>query len=1103
MNKTNNSKRGLSILKAVFVLILTTVPLKWANAQLNLQMKQPTLSKVAERIKTQSNYQFFYEDKMAGMTLNDVKVKGADIQSLLNQLFQGKGITYKIVGDIIYLSDEKTAAQNLNKPKYILKGKVTDVTGSPLIGVGIQSATDGVTTDLDGNYSISTTEGEMLVFSYIGFASKAVKATGSVLNLVLQENTELLDGVVVTALGIKREEKALSYNVQKIDNEKLTSIKDANFINSISGKVAGVVVNSSSAGAGAAARVVMRGTKSLEKDDNALYVIDGIPMFNINSGNNAGGTMSSQPGTSSVADINPEDVENMTVLTGPSAAALYGSEAANGVILITTKKGSEGKARVTYSNNTTFSNPLMMPRFQNTYGNKEGSSDSWGGQKLANPSSYNPADFFNTGVTEINAVTFTVGNTNNQTYASVSTTNSKGILPNNAYNRYNFSIRNTAKFLDNKMTFDVGAQYIIQDNKNMVGSGAYFNPLASLYLFPRGENFQEVQMFERFDEGRAIMTQYWPNSIYSTDMSMQNPYWIMHRMVNTMNKRRYMFNASLKYEITDWLNIAGRIRVDNSDFDSYDKRYATTNPTFTEGSNKGFYGHAKQNDRTVYGDIIASISKNFVDDKLSMNINLGASINDQKEDLMSISGGLDKLPNFFHVGNIAINKAKRNEKAWHDQTQSIFASAEFGWDRWIYLTLTGRNDWASQLAFTSKKSYFYPSVGLSFILTELVKLPEPISYVKVRGSWAEVASAPARYLTRMQYNYNDKDNIYEFPKDHYNTDLKPENTKSWEFGLNTKFFKNRVNFDLTWYKSNTFNQTFKVEASKSSGYAYNLVQTGNISNSGIELGLGYSDSWGDFRFSTNFTYTFNENRIVKLANGAINPETKELIKMDYYSKGTLGIIGGPTIRLTEGGTMGDLYINQRLRQSPNGYIWMKDGKVELETTGYKKIGSLLPKHHLGWSGNFGWRGLNFGFVFTGRVGGLVVSDTQAMLDKYGVSETTAKAREKGFVPLGDLSADVENYYSTISSAPGTYYTYSATNFRLSELSLSYALPKKWFANKVGMTLGITGKNLWMIYCKAPFDPESTSSVTSNFYQGVDYFQQPSLRGIGFNVKLSF
>lgn len=1003
-------------------------------------------------------------------------------------------------------NEEANTEQRLQDQKKTMTGTVIDEYGEPLIGasVMVEGTQTGAVTDSEGKFSINCKEDSRLTISYIGYKTQTVLARQN-MTITMMEEVIVDNEVVVTALGIKREQKALSYNVQQLKGDELTNVRDANFMNSLTGKVAGVTINSSSAGQGGAVRVIMRGMKSLTKDDNALYVIDGVPMFNTSSGSESGGTMSNQPGTNSVADINPEDIESMSILTGPSAAALYGAAASNGVVLITTKKGQSGRVKITYSNSTTFSSPLKMPEFQNTYGNALGENVSWG-KKLDTPTTYDPAQFFNTGVTELNGFTFTTGTDKNQTYASLSTTNTSGLLPNNTYNRYNFSIRNTANFADNKLKLDLGAQYIIQNNKNMVGSGQYFNPLTSLYLFPRGESFQEVQAYERYDEARNINVQYWPTAIFGSELDMQNPYWIMNRINNKSNKNRYILNAGLTWNITDWINIAGRVKVDNSNYTATNERAASTNATFTEGSDKGYYHRGEQKDKSFYGDVIANISKSFHDDFYSINANIGASINDQQESYFGNGGGLETIPNFYHIGNVNKNTEKRTESAWHDQIQSVFASAEFSVNHIAYLTLTGRNDWASQLAYTSKQSYFYPSVGLSVLLSELLNLPEPISYLKVRGSWAEVASAPSRYLTLMQYRYNEQTNSYEYPSTHYNTDLKPENTKSWELGLNAKFFNSRLSLDLTWYKSNTFNQTFYVNASASSGYSNNIVQTGNIQNTGIEAALGYKDKFGPIRVATNFTYTLNKNKIIRLANGAVNPETGETIKdMEYLSKGTLGVSGGPVLRMTEGGTMGDIYSNLRLRQSPNGYIWVDPGtgNVEIETTEYKKLGTVLPKFHLGWTGSIGWKDLDLNFAFAGRFGGLVVSDTQAYLDKYGVSKTSAEARDNGGIAINNGVVSARNYYETISSAIGTYYTYSATNIRLSEISINYTLPRKWLNNKLGMTVGLTGKNLWLIYCKAPFDPESTSSTSNNFYQGVDYFQQPSTRNIGFNVKVNF
>ncbi|MCQ2174409.1 MAG: SusC/RagA family TonB-linked outer membrane protein [Bacteroidales bacterium] len=1001
------------------------------------------------------------------------------------------------------------AAQGQNSP-ITVKGTVLDESGLPVIGASVveKGTANGTVADMDGVFTLSVTAGATLDVSCIGYTSKQISAAEGALTIILAEDNMLLSEVVVTALGIKREQKALSYSVQEVKGEQLTNVRDANFVNALSGKVAGVVINSSSAGAGGASRIIMRGTKSLEKDDNALYVIDGIPMFTINSGDTKGGVYSNQPGTSSVADINPDDIESISVLTGPSAAALYGSDASNGVVLITTKKGAEGKLKISFNNSTSFSNPAVMPEFQNTYGNIAGQEQSWGDKLGANAAKFNPMEFFRTGYSIINGLTMSVGNDRNQTYASVSATNSQGILPNSGYDRYNFSIRNTSKFAGDKLTLDLGAQYIIQNSLNMIGGGQYHNPLLSLYLFPRSESFEEIKNFERYDESRGIYVQYWPKSVFGENLTKQNPYWTMNRMLKEVNRSRYMLNGSLKWDITSWLNVVGRVRVDNSVQDVYSKRYASTLGVLTESSSKGFYGHEDIKDYNVYADFIANISKNFADDKLSLNANVGASINDIHEELLSIDGGLDKLPNFFHIGNL-MESAHRNETRWHDQVQSVFGSVELGWDHMLYLTLTGRNDWDSRLAFTSKNSYFYPSAGLSWVVSELIPRNKVLSYLKLRASWAEVASAPDRYLTLKQYVYSPSDNNYALPENHYDTNLKPENTRSWELGFNSKFADGRINFDLTFYRSNTFNQTFIVDASASSGYKHNIVQTGNIMNQGIESALGYSDSFaGDkVKFSTNFTFTLNQNRIVSLANGAKNPETGEEIKMDYYSKGELGT-NGPVVRLVEGGSMGDIYTNQKLARNADGTLALiRDEKGILyptkETTDYYLLGSILPKFHLGWNLSLSYAGFDLNMQLAGRFGGLVVSDTQAIMDQYGVSAVTARARDAGGIQSGNQTVGAKEYYSVASQIIGENYTYDATNIRLSEVSLNYNLPRKWFRDKVGLSIGFVGRNLCMLYCNAPFDPESTTAVSNNFGQGVDYFNQPSLRNMGFNIKLTY
>ena len=985
-----------------------------------------------------------------------------------------------------------------------VKGTVTDATGEPLLGVSVivKGTTQGTTTNLDGEFTIKAEEGQVIRFTYIGYAPVEETVTGSAMAVTMHEEANALDEVVVTALGIKREQKALSYNVQTVSGEAFTANKDANFINSLAGKVAGVNISSGSAGSGSAARVIMRGTKSISGNDNALYVIDGIPMFDVNTGSESGGTMAKQPGSSSVADINPDDIESMSVLSGPSAAALYGSDAASGVILITTKKGAGGRAHLTYSNSTSFSRAWQTPKFQNRYGNKPGEFASWGDKGTA--TDYDPMDFFRTGLTEINSLTFNVGTEKNQTFASAAVTNAPGIMPESDYNRYNFSIRNTTQFLNDKMTLDLGAQYIIQNNKNMVGSGEYFNPIPALWLFPRGEDFSEVQNFERWDDNRQLPVQYWP---YPTHFTMQNPYWTQKRMSREARKQRYMFNASLKYDILPWLYVIGRVRVDNSNIVYEEKYHATTIETLA-GNNKGMYGKTRTMDRSTYADVMASMNKNFLDGRLNVNAQLGASINDMLEESDHFEGSLYTIPNFFSFGNISPVNYKKGDAEWHDQVQSLFASVELGWRGQYYLTVTGRNDWTSMLSFTDKNSYFYPSVGASWLISETFRdqLPQFFSYLKIRGSWAEVASSPSRYLTRMQYVYNDQTNQYEWPSKHYNPNLKPENTKSYEIGLSSKFLNNTIGLEFTYYNANTFHQTFEIPASGSSGYKTNLIQTGNIRNRGIEAAVNYQNTWGDWRFNTGITYSWNQNKVIELANGAIDPETGKPIEMEYFvATGCLGMNGGPAVRLYEGGTMGDIYYNRRLKEDANGNVVLNDkGQLTLETVDYYKVGSLLPKFHMGWNASLGWKDLTLSWAVTGRFGGKVVGQTQAILDRYGVSEESANARDNGGVEIPGLGkVDAQNYYETISNASGKYYLYDATNVRLADLTLTYNIPPRIFKDVAKVTVSLTGKNLWMIHCKAPYDPESTAATTNNFYQGVDYFQQPSIRSYGFNVKVTF
>lgn len=971
-------------------------------------------------------------------------------------------------------------------------GTVLDENGEPVIGATVTvKGTNLVTvTDIDGRFELKVPNGSILSVSYLGYTTAKVPATGENLTISLKPDERQLAEVVVTALGIRRSEKALSYNVQQVNSEQLTTVKSANFMNSLAGKVAGVNINASSAGVGGATRVVMRGPKSINQSNQALYVVDGVPINNRNNGE-TGSIYSTQPGSEGIADINSEDIESISVLSGPAAAALYGSAAAQGVIMITTKKGSKGRVQVTISNSSQFLSPFKMPEFQNSYANRPGEVRSWGEKGGSPYGGFEPEDFFNTGTNIQNNVALTVGNDRNQTYLSVGTTNARGIIPDNKYNRYNFTVRNTTKFLDDKLTLDFSLSYVNQNDRNLMAQGQYFNPLVPLYLFPRGESFDAIRTFEVWDASRGIYVQNWN---FGDALQMQNPYWVAKRMNRINHKHRYMTNASLKYQITPWLDVTGRLRFDRTNTKFEDQRYASTINLFAH-SPYGFYKYENVSDQALYGDLMANINKTLGD--FSIGANIGGSFQRTQYEDEGYQGGLKAPSNLFTPNAIDYAAATNDNRPIYGFNKhyinSLFANAELGWKSMLFLTLTGRNDWDSALAGTKHESFFYPSVGMSAIISQMVQLPEFISYMKVRGSWASVGSAISPNIaSRWRYEYNPASQsystvTYKFPETFY-----PERTNSWEAGLTARFFDNALTLDVTFYQSNTRKQTFLRPITVGEGYSKEYVQTGNVRNRGLELSLGYNKTWGDFTWNSSLTYSMNRNKIIDLLE-----DPNEVISQAG--------LNGANVILKKGGTMGDVYTYTDFARDNEGNIALDaSGNVMRQTLSNPKYcGSVLPKGNIGFSNDFTWKGLNLGFLVTARLGGIVLSQTQALLDYYGVSQATADAREAGGIAVNTGMVSAESYYSVVGGDNPIWseYIYSGTNVRLQEAHISYNLPRKWLGG-MDLTVGLTANNLFMIYCKAPFDPETTGS-TGTFYQGFDYFMQPSLRTLGFNIKLKF
>ena len=1086
--------------------------LRAQNVRVTIRENGAKMEQVISAIERQTRYLFGIDDEVNTDLPVTVHAENEPLKKVLDEMFRGTDIVYTVEGTNILLTRRPAAPQSR---AVSVTGRVTDASGQPIVGASVivRGTTVGVSTDTEGRFALevpSPAASQTLEVSYLGYETATVPVgSRTSFEVTLQESSSEIEQVVVTALGIKRQEKALSYNVQQVAASDITLVKDANFMNSLSGKVAGVTINASSSGVGGATKVVLRGNKSISQSSNALYVIDGIPMYNFGGG---GGTeFDSRGATEAIADINPEDIESISVLTGAAAAALYGSEAANGAVMITTKKGEAGALKVTLTSNTEFLNPFVLPEFQNRYGTglngvRSGSNIYSWGERLA-PSArygYTPNDFFETGHVYTNAFTLSGGTDRNQTYFSAAAVNSDGIIPNNEYDRYNFTFRNTSYFLKDRLRIDASASYIYQQDQNMTNQGVYSNPLVSAYLFPRGENFDLYRRFERYNEGTKLMEQFWSSDMEGGDLRMQNPYWIAYRNLRNTDKKRYMLSLSASYDILPWLNVTGRVRIDNMNSLYTQKLYASSNTTITDGGRNGHYTEARTYDSQTYADVMANINKTFGDD-WSLQANIGASINNVKSDELSYRGPIQEngLPNVFNVFDLDDTKKRAEKTGWHDQTQSLFASVEVGWKQMLYLTVTGRNDWASQIAGSSSSSFFYPSVGLSWVPTSLWDLGGALSYLKLRGSIASVGMPFPRYLTVPTYEYDATNRVWK-DKTHYPIgDLKPERTTTYEVGIDARLWRH-LSLSASWYQADTKNQTFDPSLPPSSSYTTIYLQTGHVRNTGVELSVGYDNRWGSFRWATNFTYAWNRNEIIELAANAVNPITGEPLNLEKLDiKG----LGKAKYILKEGGTLGDLYTTSDLRFNDNGYVEVdKSGNLLLTDEGDDiYLGSVFPDHNLAWRNDFSWKGVNLGLLFTARIGGICYSATQANLDLYGVSEASAAARDAGGVLInGREMVDAQKWYQAIGSQSGLpqYYTYSATNFRLQELSLGYTLPAKWFRDRMRMTVSFVGRNLWMIYCKAPFDPEAVASTGLN-YQGIDYFMMPSLRSLGFSVKFQF
>jgi TonB-linked SusC/RagA family outer membrane protein len=1007
-----------------------------------------------------------------------------------------------------------------------ITGTVRNSSGDILVGTTVHARDRNlsVVTDNEGKFKIAAPPGDTLVFTHVGYEAREIRITNQTeVNVTLENRATQMSDVIVTALGIKRQTRTLTYATQQISGAEITAVKDpgGNLINSLTGKVANLVVTPAGSGPGGAAKVILRGNRSINGNNNALIVVDGVPIDNTMSTEASGGGSantfatqvkgvgSSYSGMDGASSINPEDVESITVLKGPAAAALYGSRAANGALIVTTKSGRSGKISVNYNGGFSIDNPYFLNKFQNTYGRGNGgalgatAAQSWGAKATTYPD--NVKDFYQNGFLSNNSISASGGTENLRGYVSYTNNTTNGIVPKNRLERNNVNLRLSAKLIP-KLTLDAKVTYLNQtiDHLPRLGDQGINN---EVYIMPRDLSTDSLKHFEKIDPitGEPVPI-YWTNSSI-----FLNPYWEVNRMNVQQERDRIMLLGSLKYELTDWLNVQARYSLDKYNDLITGSYYSgtTLNPFNTPG---GRYQESAIDHWERNVDLLL-LANNKLSENFNISYNVGASLLDIKGgNTTTVANGLSVMNkfNFNFASNLAVTNVPIRK-----EIQSVYGNLQLDYRHLLYLDASLRNDWSSTLP--SPYSYSYPSIGLTAILSDIVKLPDWVSFGKLRFTYTNVGNDADPYRLNQRYIYTlggrngfiSRDNIKSI------SDLKPEQTNSFEAGLDWKFFDNRFGIDATFYKNNTINQLVLIGLPAASGFQTQYVNVGNIKNAGFELMLSANPIRKTrFKWNTSINFGLNRNEIISLKDGitqtTLSPSTNfgQLI-------------------IKPGGSYGDIY----------GYGWAKDsatGKYLINNKGLpvatssqdQKLGNFNPDYTIGWSNTFEFKKYTLSFQVDGRVGGIIVSGTDALMSYYGVSDYTTQFRDGGLVLPGvhsDGTANTteissEKLWTTLSnggrsSGYDEFFAFSATNFRVRELSLGYTFDLKKSLIK-DIRLSLTGRNLFFLYRgkslinipgigkrTLPVDPESALG-TSN-YQGIESGMPPVVRSLGVNVRINF
>ncbi len=977
-----------------------------------------------------------------------------------------------------------------------VSGKVTTATdGAPLPGVSVlvKGTTTGTSTDVDGNFTVSVPGNDaILVVSFIGFSTQEITVGSQTdLRIQMREDAQQLGEVVVTALGIEREAKSLSYAQQTVDGGMLTQARDINILNSLSGRAAGVDIKKSSSGPGGSTKVMLRGNKSMSGGSQPLFVIDGIPMAN-----NIAGQPGMWGGTDQgdgMSQINPDDIESMTVLRGSNAATLYGSQGANGVVLITTKKGRQGAAKVEFNTGVTLETVLKKPELQFKYGSKSGTEkESWSTTPGNYASNY-VDDWFQTGTNVINSLAVSGGTDKSTVYFSYGNVTAKGITPTNTYERNNFTFKQSTKLLNDKVTISSRTMLSSEESENRMPSGYYLNPLTGLYMFPRERDFNEFkENYKVFDPTRNMYVMNW----FVTDHHQSNPYWIINREKREDLTKRVISSLDVTYDITSNLSLSVRGNYDYA-LKTFDQRHAATSNTTNVHPN-GSWQYQKYTDELAYTDMILKYNKKAGD----FDINLLAGATYQKMvygDGVRVNGDAGNglfYPNEFHFGNLQTNVQVLSTLTSRVIKQAVFGSGTIGFKERLYLDFAGRNDWASTLAGTGNDSYFYPSIGLTGIISEMVSLPAAITFAKLRTSYASAANEVPFNRVGPDHTITASGGVSRNTTAPFST-LKPEILKSLELGLNMRFLDDNLGLDFTYYNINSTDQFIQLPAPSGSGYTQYYVNAGKIVNKGVEVTVDATPVYTQkFMWKTAVNFSKNINEVVET-----HPDLKSPI--------TTGESEGYYSRFQAGGSINDIYVYKYQRDGQDR-IKLSDAGAPLKTALVEYAGNLNPDWIMGWNNTFSYGNFSMNFMVNGKFGGVTFSQTESMLDGAGVSQRSADARDAGGVKVNAVQSDApvsvvdaETWYRAIGdrNGIGEAYIYDRTNVRLTQLALSYNFPLSGKFVK-GLTASLVGQNLFIFYMKAPFDPELAMSTDRNS-QSLDNFNLPATRTMGLNLKVTF